>query len=153
MRQAATSQELRSWLLLSQTLKPVALAQMPSPRKLLPQSVPKKSLKRQAEGWGVLTELGFSWELFQPRQEVLGRRICASVGLSSAVSPPMLTHKGVPPGTHWLPENGVCYQRLSWGETVFSSCRRVGVYVSLQHAQDLRELMTDKISMWRRRWG
>lgn len=70
MSQAATSQELHSWLLLSQTPKPVALAQMPSPRKLLPQSVPKKSLKRRAEGWGVLTELRFSWELFQPRQEV-----------------------------------------------------------------------------------
>lgn len=28
-----------------------------------------------------------------------------------------------------------------------------GVYVSLQHAQDLGELVADKISMWRRRRG
>lgn len=74
-----TSQELHSRLFsLSHTSKPVALAQTPFTRKLFPQSVPKKSLKRQAEGWGALTELGFSWELFQAGQEV---PLCWAEGL------------------------------------------------------------------------
>lgn len=93
--QAATSQELHSWLLLSQTPKPVA-----SPRKLLPlgaKEVIKEAGRRMRSvdrAWILLGAL----PAHGSRCTLLAGGICAYAGQSPAVSPPMLTHKGVPPG-------------------------------------------------------
>lgn len=165
MNHSATIQEFHSWpFSVHQTPKPVTLAQIPFTRKLFPQSVPKKSLRRQADGWGGLTELGFSWSCFSPGRRYLcwAEGIYACIGLSPAVSPPVLTHKGVPPRskntiTHWLPENGVCHQWPSWEEMMFSRWSRTGVCMNsqplLQHAKTFRSSRQTKSQPGKGRWA